>query len=408
MQGILAIIRKDFKSLSKSVGRLLYLFVAPLLLVFLASIALPGGSSSSDKPLFKVPVVVLDEGSSAKQLVEALNKVTSVTWETAYAKSKTEQVPMTQAQAEELLSKRKAYLVIPEHYSQDLAEQKPVQLQVIRDPSDQTVAMMVQQVLNAITAPESTARIGQTVIETAARVNGSLSPASVQAAQSVLQDKIANPPLNVVMKAAASQAEEKQPSAFEIYVPGFAVMFMLFGATSAAGSLLTDRKEGIIGRLRSMPISMSQVMVGKMLSNFLLMMMQMAVLFTGAKLLFGLSFGHDLPALVLMIIGTSCAATGLGLLIASFATSFEQVTSMMPIVILSMSALGGSWWPLYMEPELVQKIARVTVNAWSTEGFHQLLIYGKSLGDVWLNITVLLGMGLLFLGVASWNFRKKL
>lgn len=71
-----------------------------------------------------------------------------------------------------------------------------------------------------------------------------------------------------------------------------------------------------------------------------------------------------------------------------------------------MSALGGSWWPLYIEPEWMQNLAHITITAWAMGGFNDLLVYNKEFSSVLIPSAALIGMGILFLTISIQKFRR--
>ena len=59
------------------------------------------------------------------------------------------------------------------------------------------------------------------------------------------------------------------------------------------------------------------------------------------------------------------AMHGFGLVLATACRSRAQLSGVSTIVILSMSALGGSMFPRFMMSETLQRVGLVTFNAWA-------------------------------------------
>lgn len=70
-----------------------------------------------------------------------------------------------------------------------------------------------------------------------------------------------------------------------------------------------------------------------------------------------------------------------------------------------MSAIGGSWWPLFIEPQFMQDLAHVTITAWAMDGFYNLLYFNLGTGGILKEVGVLLFMAVIFFGVAVSRFR---
>jgi len=70
-----------------------------------------------------------------------------------------------------------------------------------------------------------------------------------------------------------------------------------------------------------------------------------------------------------------------------------------------MSAIGGSWWLLFIEPQFMQDLAHVTITAWAMDGFYDLLYFDLGIGGIVKEMGMLLLMSVIFFGVAVSRFR---
>jgi len=62
--------------------------------------------------------------------------------------------------------------------------------------------------------------------------------------------------------------------------------------------------------------------------------------------------------------------------------------------VLTMSACGGSWWPLSITPEWFQFLGHFTLNAWAVEGYQKIFWYEQGLGGILPQLGVLLAIAL--------------
>ena len=65
---------------------------------------------------------------------------------------------------------------------------------------------------------------------------------------------------------------------------------------------------------------------------------------------FGISLGPEPWALLLPTAGIVFAGTAFGLVVAGLARTREAVLPLGSIVIVTMAAVGGCWWPIDLEP----------------------------------------------------------
>jgi len=193
-------------------------------------------------------------------------------------------------------------------------------------------------------------------------------------------------------------------------VAGTAVMMLLFSVTAMGASLLTEKEEGTLKKLLSTPIHPNNILFGKMLTSNLVSILQLSVMMIYAWLVFGLNLFQNIPALILLIIVTAFACSSFGMLLASIAKTRQQVQGLSTLIILSMSAIGGSMIPTFIMPEWMQKIAVVSVNYWSIQGFFDIFWRQLAITDssFLLRIIVLLGIGSAMTIISLRLFKKNI
>lgn len=156
-------------------------------------------------------------------------------------------------------------------------------------------------------------------------------------------------------------------------VAGTAVMMLLFSVAGIGMGLLEEKQEGTLKRLLYSPMNPLNIIWGKMISANVISIMQLIVMFLFASLAFKLDIGSHLLGLLITIIATSFACSAFGVFLASFAKNRQQVQGLSTLVILVMSAIGGSMIPLLFMPVIMQKVAVVSVNYWSIQAFYDVL-----------------------------------
>ena len=97
---------------------------------------------------------------------------------------------------------------------------------------------------------------------------------------------------------------------------------------------------------------------------------------------------------------TAVASSALGLALASACKTRAQLSSLTTLVVLVMSALGGSMVPRFIMPEFLQKVGFVTFNAWAIDGFTKIFWREEPVSHVLPQVLVLLGAAALFFGIA--------
>ncbi len=200
----------------------------------------------------------------------------------------------------------------------------------------------------------------------------------------------------------AGQATKVGP--FDQVVPGYAVFFSLFGLNAAAATILQEKEDGTFRRLLIAPIQKYALLGGKLLAQFILTMAQLLILFLFGYFVLKMHIS-SWPTIILLLIGTSFATTGLGILLVSIIKTRRQLNPVVTLVTLLTAAIGGSWWPLYIEPMWMQQIAKIGIVAWAMEGLNGSMIFGKSFMAVLPDILGLLAYGAICFVIALRLFR---
>ena len=150
------------------------------------------------------------------------------------------------------------------------------------------------------------------------------------------------------------------------YAAGIGVMFLLFSASAAGGTLLEEAESGALDRVLSSRVSMTTFLIGKLVFSAILASIQLTVMFTWGALVFHLDLRHHLPGFLAMTIATSLAVAAFGMLLASISHTRAQQAATGTLLILIMSAVGGSMFPQFLMPALMVKLGKViTFNAWA-------------------------------------------
>jgi ABC-2 type transport system permease protein len=191
---------------------------------------------------------------------------------------------------------------------------------------------------------------------------------------------------------------------FDQALPGYAIFFALFGLNAVAATILQEKEDGTFRRLLIAPIQKYALLGGKMLAQFLVTMAQLSIIFLVGSFVFKVQM-HDWLTVSLLLMSTSFAATGLGMLLVSLVRTRAQITPAVSLVVLVTSAIGGAWWPLFLEPAWLQHLAKIGITAWAMEGLNGSMLLGKGFMDILPDILGLLAYGLICLMLALRLFR---
>ena len=154
------------------------------------------------------------------------------------------------------------------------------------------------------------------------------------------------------------------------------------------------------------PIHPNTILWSKMLFAFFISIVQLSVMFVFAWAVFGLDITRHLVALILMILASGFAVSSIGILLASVAKTRQQAQSLGTLVILVMSAIGGSMIPLFVMPAIMRKIAVISINYWGIQGFYDIFWRSLPLSEILPKVFLLFGIGIV-LSLLSVRFFNK-
>jgi ABC-2 type transport system permease protein len=195
-------------------------------------------------------------------------------------------------------------------------------------------------------------------------------------------------------------------SLVSFYAAGVGVMFLLFSVSGASGSLLDEVDTGTLDRVLSTRLGMTGLLAAKWLFLTVMGVAQLTVMFTWGRIAFGLELEKHLPGFFVMTAFTAAAAAGFGLLLATVARTRAQLSGMSTIIILTMSAVGGSMFPRFLMSETMQRFGLLTFNAWALDGYLKVFWRNAPIWALWPQVLVLTGLTLVFMMAARLFARR--
>ena len=381
-----------------------------------------GGQGNDTTSRIRVAVVDEDQTDVSRRIVEALKAEKAL--RVRLAQGDEGQGPaLDRAGAERTVRNGDApvAVVIPSGFGAAFIENGfggGATLQLLADVSDPIAPQMVQGLLQKVTmtaAPDLLMAGGMRQFE---RHAGALTPqqrAAVDEWLPRLKPGNASEPLagagaamgvsvNVVD---VMRTDDRRGSLISFYAAGIGVMFLLFSCVGASGgALLEEAESGTLERLLSTRIGMTGLLAGKWLFIALIGATQLTVMFLWGRVAFGLPLFEHIPGFVVMTVATAAAAAALGLVLATLARTRAQLSGFSTILILTMSALGGSMFPRFLMTETMQKIGLVTFNAWALDGYLKVFWRDAPVWQLWPQVGVLVSLAILFLAAARLLARR--
>ena len=396
---------------------LILMLLAPLVLSAIIGSAFGSFIRGSDPvPFDAIPVLVIneDEGVRGSQFLEILTGDNL-----AELLDVTEMTELAAAREQVQAGEARAAIFIPASFSEAVEGGADVDtavalIQFYADPgatlTPNIVRGVVTQIVNGFNTAAVSAKVTVAQLTDEAATLGpalaNLGPALNDELQSQIgagQDAIT---LNSI--AVGDEEDSSNFSPFAFFAPSMGILFLMFSMVDGTRSILEEQRGGTLDRLVSTPTSHMEILLGKIGGVFLTGALQFVVFVIASSLIFSLSWGSSPLGLVLMVLTVVLAYTSLGALIAAFARDANQANIIGGAVTLTFAALGGNFVPAQNFPPFLEQLSKISINRWALDGFSDLTLFGLGLGDVLLEVGVLLGLSLVLMVLSLWQFQRRL
>jgi ABC-2 type transport system permease protein len=158
-------------------------------------------------------------------------------------------------------------------------------------------------------------------------------------------------------------------------------------------------------RLFSAPISKGVYLMGTIAGQLAIALVQMFVLAAFGTWLLGVSWWHAPLATLAMFLAFGLAAVAFGTMLGTFVKTQGQASGLSIALGMSLSLLGGCWYPLELFPSAVQKIVHVLPTTWAMQGMNEIVLRGNGLAAVLPDAAVLLGFAAVFFTIGLLRFK---
>lgn len=354
---ILKILKKDLKVNFSDKRGILLTFLLPVILITLFAFSF-GGVGRKKRAPSPTSILVVDKDSSktTQSFITALNELPTL-----------RVIPTNEEKGLELVKKGKnvGVLIFGKGFEKASIDKSRLPLELKYDAAREIQTQMVTAVLRG----KLMQTFGKSTAATFHKVNVKMT--------SVIKESTNKPNPGLIQA-----------------VAGTAIMMLLFSIAAIGGGLLEEKEEGTLKRLLYSPVNPIHILIAKMGAGMVISIIQLTAMFMFAWLAFGLPIFMDTVSLILLIISISFAVSSFGVLLVSTVRTRQQLNGMSTIIIILMSAIGGSMIPITMMPAFIQKAAVVSVNYWGIQGFFDIFWRQLSLIEIVPKMLILLSIGM--------------
>lgn len=395
MRKILAIAWKD--TLLRFSGMAEWLFFLILPIVF--TVILAGGTGASADS--RIRLVVVDQANSplSTELITTLGKSEAV---------RPEVLPLSKAEDEFSKRRASAMLVISSGFDLQHLRQGSVGLELRQQPNNMNALVASQAVMAVISRISSAVDIANSSVAEAEGIRRFESDIARQAyfdtALQEAQTQMDQAPDRVAVSQGATKDQiEYDPRANSS--AGQLITWVFIPLIGISAMFAYERQKGTLRRLLTTPTQKATYLIGTIIGQVAMALVQMLLLVGFGILVMRLNWGHSPEALAVMLIASTLAAAALGTTLGTFVKTEGQASGLSLMLGMVMALLGGCWYPIELFPQFVRTAVKVLPTAWAMQGMLDIVLRGQGLSAILPEAGVLLGFAAVFFVVGIWRFR---
>lgn len=192
-------------------------------------------------------------------------------------------------------------------------------------------------------------------------------------------------------------------------LPGLVAMSIMQGGIYGLAYWLVDlRARGVLKRFIVTPVTTWQFITGVLLSRIAVMYMQVIVLTVAGALLFGAEL-HPGILNILSILLFTFLGGGLflliGLVIATFAKSYESAAPITTGIGLPMTFLGNIFFPIEILPKSLQIVSKIMPMTYFAHGMRESFMGIHTVNQISTDLVVLILWFIALSLITLWRFK---
>ncbi len=186
---------------------------------------------------------------------------------------------------------------------------------------------------------------------------------------------------------------------------GFLLMIMLMSAGNFSEMIIKEKENRTYLRLLSTPITSRQYVLANIAVSLLVMFFQIVCTIFFMTNVFHIAMFVSFWQMTSVLLLFALIASGLSLMIVSFANSSASVNALQNLVFTPTCLLAGCFWPVEIMPKAIRKIADFMPQRWILDTIGKLQ-QGSHLGSLYLNVLILFAFALAFFLISVYKFGR--
>ncbi len=193
----------------------------------------------------------------------------------------------------------------------------------------------------------------------------------------------------------------------DFLVPAILGMTTMMSCMMSMGqSVAGERETGELARLFMTPTDVSTVVAGKILARLVIETGRVIVLLLSAMILFDIVVKGSLIITLGLLVLTALCFIGCAIMISARVGTQEDYIQMILPITMPMMFISGVFYPIETMPWFFQKLAYICPLTYANNALRGVMLQGRGLGDIWVEILVLIGFTVVFYIIGILKFDR--
>ena len=182
---------------------------------------------------------------------------------------------------------------------------------------------------------------------------------------------------------------------------------LLFMILNVTGGFTKEKTTGTIYRVMTTPTTKADILLGYLIGNSLVALIQCALLLVIGVFIFNITINGNLFLLfgILFVYALSCVAVGI--MASAFAETELQAFQFIPLTVVPSMFISGFIIPINSFPIIFQWISNIIPMTFSIKISRAIMLNGFGLNMFFMDFIYLIILTVIFMGIALLAFRTK-
>lgn len=189
---------------------------------------------------------------------------------------------------------------------------------------------------------------------------------------------------------------------------GMTLFFVIYTIAFNVVQIIIDKGERIWDRMILSPLKRWEMYAAHIVYSFILGYAQVVLIFIIFRFVVGIPFYGQFVQTILLLIPYVFTIVALAMFITGISKNVQHFNTIISIIAVVLAMIGGAFWPLeIVSSSLMLTLSKFVPITYGMEILEGTVMYGERFSDVLYPVSVLVFMGVIFIGIGIHLIERK-